>query len=138
MSTSDVETLARRTVEALNAHDVDALREMAAEPEQWDLWDRTMRVFYRAFPDYRIAVQKIVVGEDAFAIFYRVTATHAAEFPAGELEGIPASGKTLSWDEAAYSLVVDGKVVAGSLVVAGVERLQQLGVLPEFRRDFPD
>ena len=77
MSRSDVEARAHQTVEALNAHDVDALRAMAGESdEELVPFERTMRAFYHAFPDYRIAIQRIVAGEDAFAIFCRVTGTH--------------------------------------------------------------
>jgi predicted ester cyclase len=138
MADPDVHDLAQRTVDAFNAHDIDALRAMSAESdEDWAVWDHTLREFYRAFPDYRITVRKIIAGDDAFALFYRVSATHTAEFPAGELEGVPASGRTLSWDEAVYREVEGGKVVGGTLVVSGVERLQQMGVLPESRHDVP-
>ena len=139
MSTSETEALALRTVEALNSHDVDAFREMSGETEEeWAPLGPRHAGLQPAFPDYRISVERIVAREDDFAIFYRVTATHVAEFPAAELEGIPATGRQLSWDESVYSVVRDGKVVDGGLVIAGVERLQQLGVLPATKRDFPE
>jgi predicted ester cyclase len=106
--------------------------------EEWAPWERAFRDFFTAFPDYRLSVQHSVLGDSSFALFYEVTATHSAEFPAAELKGIPASGKTLTWNEAVYQEVRDGKITNGHLVIDGLARLRQLGVVPATENEFPE
>lgn len=136
----EIEALAQRMIDTLNAHDVAAMRAIASgSDEEWAPWERAFTAFFRSFPDYRVTVRKIIVGEDDFAVFYTASGTHSAEFPAGELAGIPASGKKLTWQEAVWQHVTpDGKIGDGDLVIAGHERLQQLGVLPAPGSDFPE
>lgn len=131
MSREEIAGLAERIVGALNDHDIAAMNAMTSGSDaERDEFEGMMRTFYAAFPDYRITVLDSVIGESSFALFYTVTATHAAEFPLGELAGIPGTGKKLTWTEATYQAVRDGKLVDWRLVVDGVERLEQLGALP--------
>jgi predicted ester cyclase len=138
-ATDDLSAVVERMVAALNGHDVAAIRELSADSdEEWAPWERAFRDFFTAFPDYRISVQHSVLGDSSFALFYEVTATHSAEFPAAELKGIPASGKTLTWNEAVFQEVRDGKITNGHLVIDGLARLQQLGVVPATENQFPE
>ena len=138
-SQEDLEALVATMVAAHNARDVDAIRShYGGSDEEWAPWDRALRAFFRAFPDYGITVQRIVLGRGEAAIFYRVRGTHTAEYPAGELAGVAPTGSTVAWDEAAYYRVENGKIVDVHLVIGGVERLQQLGVLPAPGTAFPD
>lgn len=133
MTTSheDLESLVRTMVDAHNARDVDAIRShYAASDEEWAPWNRAVRAFFRAFPDYGITVQKVVIGRGEVALFYRAHGTHTAEYPAGELAGVEPTGSPVAWDEAVYYRVENGRIADVHLVVSGVERLQQLGVLP--------
>lgn len=131
MSSYELEAFATQMIRALNAQDVNALGQMfGVTDEDWDSWARSLHAFYRAFPDYTAQVEKVVAGTDAVAIFYRVTATHAAEYPAAELERIPPTNRKVTWHEAQWIVLREGRAVHSGLVVSGVERLQQLGVLP--------
>lgn len=138
MSSFELEAFATDMIRALNRQDVAALGRMfSVTDEDWDQWERSLRAFYRAFPDYSAQAEKIVAGTDAVAIFLRITATHVGEYPAAELAGIPGSGRRLTWSEAQYIVVKDGRAVHTGIVVGGVERLQQLGVLPTPERQYP-
>lgn len=138
-SQEDLEALVATMVAAHNARDVDAIRShYAASDEEWAPWDRAVRAFFRAFPDYGITVQRVVLGRGEVALFYRAQGTHTADYPAGELAGVAPTGSTVAWDEAAYYHVENGKIVDVHLVIGGVERLQRLGVLPAPDAAFPD
>lgn len=131
MSRDEIADMLERMVAALNDHDIAAMTAMAsASDAERDAFEAMMSSFYAAFPDYRITVLDSVIGESSFALFYQVTATHAAEFPFGELAGIVGTGKQLMWNEAVYQAVQDGKLADWRLVVDGAGRLEQLGVLP--------
>ncbi len=89
------------------------------------------RPFRAAFPDFAFRIVDIVAEGDKVVVLGKASGTHTAEFAVGELKGIPPSGKKLEWDEAQGYRFENGQFAAGWLVVDGVSRLQQLGVLPE-------
>ncbi len=135
---NDVRATVERVVAALNAHDVAALRESIEAPDDvWAPWERSFVAFFEAFPDFHQTIEQIVVDGDSYGLHVLCEGTHAREYPAGELAGIPATGKRLSWHEANFGTVKDGKMEASDLVIGGVERLQQLGALPAPGPDFP-
>lgn len=138
MSSFELDSFAHDMIRALNAQDVARLGNLfSVADEDWPSWERSLRIFYAAFPDYRAEAEKIVVGTDAVAVFMRCSGTHTAEYPAAELAGIPASGRKVTWHEATYVVVREGRAVHSGTVVSGVERLQQLGVLPTPTRMSP-
>lgn len=138
MAQTDSRAVVTEMFARLNAHDPAGLRGLfSMDDEEWAPWDRSLRAMFRAFPDYRADVERMVVEGDSVAVQYRVNGTHAAEYPAAELAGIPATGRTLHWAEAQFFVVRDGLIEDGDMVVSGVERLQQLGVLPETASTFP-
>ena len=122
----------------LNAHDTAGIRRfMPWTDEEWAPWERSLTAMLRAFPDFRIDVEHLIVEGDKAAALVRVTGTHTDEFPAGELEGIAATGRRISWSEAHFSVVRDGQFVAGGLVVDSLDRLRQLGAATTPQGDFP-
>lgn len=138
MSSFELESFAHDFVRALNAQDIGALGRMySVADEDWPAWERSLRIFYQAFPDYRADVEKVIAGTDAVAFFLRCTGTHSAEYPAAELAGIPPTGRKVTWHEANYVVLREGRVVHTGMVISGVERLQQLGVLPAPSRTAP-
>lgn len=87
------------------------------------------RQFRKAFPDYQATVTHVVAEGDTVVVVTLVTGTHSAEFPYGELKGIAATGKKLVWEEVMITQYRDGVPSDIRLIVDGVARLQQLGVL---------
>lgn len=72
----------------------------------------------------------MIAEGDKVVVRQTVRATHAGEYPFWELKGIAPIGKQLEWTEVQILRVADGRILDGWLIVDGVSRLQQLGVLP--------
>jgi hypothetical protein len=87
-------------------------------------------VFRVAFPDYQFTIDDLIAEGDKVVVRGMARATHKREFPVGEMKGIAPSGKSLEWAEVWIVRIVDGKFADGWLLVDGISRLQQLGVLP--------
>ena len=111
--------------------------EQAVEPlfvgvfaQYHDWFMESHRLFRRAFPDYHATLLHIAAEGDTVIVFLKVTGTHSAEFPIGELKGIAPTGKKLEWNEAQVMVYKDGIPATSELIIDGISRLQQLGVLP--------
>ena len=78
-----------------------------------------------AFPDLRITVDEMVAEGDAVSARTTWTGTHR-----GDLMGIPATGKRVSWSTLDIVHVRDGKFVSHFGIQDGMSLMQQLGVLP--------
>ncbi|MCA9952743.1 MAG: ester cyclase [Anaerolineales bacterium] len=133
MSPEETKARTKQMLEALNSADWDnQLRAFSPSPEAHDESTSEMRPFREAFPDYHFAVndEDMVAESDRVVFWGTVTGTHTKEFPVGELAGVEAAGKKLAWYEVHFVKYEDGKMVEHLLMVDGVSRLQQLGVLP--------
>ena len=139
MTTADRRSFLEEFLARLNAHDVAGLRALhGLSDEEWAPIGRSLLAMFEAFPDYRYTPFTVLVDGDTVAHFGEVSATHAGEYPAGELAGIAGTGKALHWNEAHYFVLgEEGTIIDGGLVVDGVARLQQLGALGPPERAFP-
>jgi predicted ester cyclase len=81
------------------------------------------RMFWEAFPDYRIEIEHIAGEPDRVAARFRQYGTHQ-----GELFGIPATGKSAEWTEMGILRIADGKIVESWYDVDMAGLMQQLGV----------
>lgn len=113
----------RSFIEAINGHDLTALETaMAAdhvftdglgcETRGREAMLRAWRKYFALFPDYRIVVERAVVGRDRTALFGRASGTLAA---------MPSRGQTdpLHWSiPAAWEAEVDGHAVRAWRVYA--------------------
>lgn len=98
---------------------------------EWRDWFvENHRAFLKAFPDFDSSILHVAADDDTVIVITKVTGTHTAEFPSGELKGVAPTGKKLEWQEAQWAVFDQGNWVDGGLLVDGVSRLQQLGVLP--------
>lgn len=122
----------RRAMEALNQENwaelIGEFFPTAADANAFRSWHAPFRA---AFPDYHVTIDEMIAEGDKVAVRQTVRATHAGEFPVWELKGIAPTGKHLVWIEVQILRVADGKILDGWLIVDGVSRLQQLGVLPQ-------
>jgi steroid delta-isomerase-like uncharacterized protein len=116
-STETSTTLLRDSIEAFNAGDIAKLLAVAApdivihyaempEPLQGrETWQQGYELVKRAFPDLKIHVDDLVAAGDKVALRLTLTGTHQGEF-----QGIPATGRTISYVSHEFYRVADGLV----------------------------
>jgi steroid delta-isomerase-like uncharacterized protein len=116
-STDANATLLRESVEAFNAGDTAKLLAVAApdivihyaempEPLQGrETWRQGYELMRRAFPDLEIRVDDLVAAGDKVALRLTLSGTHQGEF-----QGIPATGRTISYVSHEFYRVADGLV----------------------------
>jgi predicted ester cyclase len=81
-----------------------------------DILDR-----HRTFSDARLAIEDMVADGDCVAVRFLFTGKHVGPFL-----GIPATGKLVSRETAAFFHFRDGKVIDGHLIGDSYGLLQQL------------
>jgi steroid delta-isomerase-like uncharacterized protein len=107
--------LVRESVEAFNAGDLTKLLAVAAPdivihyaemPEPLhgrETWQQGYELVKRAFPDLKIRVDDLVAAGDKVALRLTLSGTHEGEF-----QGIPATGRTISYVSHEFYRVADG------------------------------
>jgi steroid delta-isomerase-like uncharacterized protein len=107
--------LVRESVEAFNAGDMAKLLTVAApdivihyaempEPLQGrETWQQGYELVKRAFPDLKIRVDDLVAAGDKVALRLTLSGTHEGEF-----QGIPATGRAISYISHEFYRVADG------------------------------
>lgn len=110
-------TLVRDSVEAFNTGDTAKLLAVAApdivihyaempSPLQGrETWQQGYELMKRAFPDLEIRVDDLVAAGDKVALRLTLGGTHQGEF-----QGIPATGRTISYVSHEFYRVADGLV----------------------------
>jgi steroid delta-isomerase-like uncharacterized protein len=116
-STEANTTLLRESVEAFNTGDMAKLLAVAApdiiihyaempEPLQGrETWQQGYELVKRAFPDLEIRVDDLVAAGDTVALRLTLSGTHQGEF-----QGIPATGRTISYVSHEFYRVAEGLV----------------------------
>jgi len=111
-------TLLHESVEAFNTGDMTKLLAVAApniiihyaempEPLQGhETWQQGYELVKRAFPDLKIRVDDLVAAGDKVALRLTLSGTHQGEF-----QGIPATGRTISYVSHEFYRVANGLVV---------------------------
>lgn len=110
-------TLLRDSIEAFNAGDMTKLLAVAApdvvihyaempEPLQGrETWQQGYELVKRAFPDLEIRVDDLVAAGDKVALRLTLSGTHQGEF-----QGIPATGRAISYVSHEFYRVANGQV----------------------------
>ncbi|MFC7621184.1 ester cyclase [Microlunatus sp. GCM10028923] len=110
--------LLRQAFDHLNARDFEACNALMIEdfainiagapsPRYGlDTWRQGIEVAMQAFPDLRAEVKDCFAAGDRVAVRLVFHGTHTGEFL-----GIPATGRTVSYDSNEIYRVVDGKIV---------------------------
>lgn len=79
-----------------------------------------------AFPDiHHDIVDLVAEGEDKVAVRFDATGTHKEEF-----QGIPPTGKKVSFGGMNFFTVIDGKVAEEWVIVDMLGLMQQIGAIP--------
>jgi steroid delta-isomerase-like uncharacterized protein len=79
----------------------------------------------RAFPDLHVATEDVLAEDDKVVYRNKVTGTHQ-----GEYRGLPATGRSVAYDEIFIVRFADGRIAEIWGVVDVLAQLRQLGVLP--------
>jgi len=127
--------LADQIFAAINAHDVDALRELWAEGVEERFPDKTCRGkeelaahfkgLFAAMSDMRM--EKVASVEEGETVFVRWTLTGTHD---GVFTGIDPTGKRIALDGFDQMTVRDGKMVHNFVVFDQMDVGRQLGLLP--------
>jgi steroid delta-isomerase-like uncharacterized protein len=133
---ADAAALAAEMVEKVNTRDIDGFRELlhpdyayrgadGIEQKGPDVGVGVVEMFTTAFPDLTLALKNQYTDGDVSVIEFVATGTHQAE-----LEGIPATGKSIRVNVVDVVTVRDGKIIGEREYYDQLGMMQQLGVIP--------
>jgi steroid delta-isomerase-like uncharacterized protein len=87
---------------------------------------QVMQRLWAAFPDARFEIEEIAADGDTVICVGTMTGTHE-----GELSGIPATGKKVSWRQChLFTVDGEGRFVEHDAIRDDLGLLRQLGVMP--------
>jgi steroid delta-isomerase-like uncharacterized protein len=91
----------------------------------WNTTKQFSTAFTSSFPDLRHEIVDMVAEGDKVAVRLNVTGTHK-----GELQGIPPTGKKVSFSAMDFITLIDGKVSEEWLTADIMGLMQQIGAIP--------
>ena len=128
--------LAQQVLDALSAHDLEALRGIWADDVVERFPDKTCRGkdelaayfadLFAALPDFRMEKVSAVEEGDTVFVRWRMTGTHTG----AQFSGIDATGKAIALDGMDEITFRDGKMAHNFVVFDQMEVGRQLGLLP--------
>ena len=135
MSAEDNKSVNLRWIQAFNERDwateaayrtPDFVAHMSGIPMPLDNdgWNAFMAEFTEALPDAQISVEASVAERDIVASRWTITGTHRGTF-----QGVPATGRLVTFTGIDFSRIVDGKVAEHWAQFDLVAVLQQIGAL---------
>lgn len=80
---------------------------------------------HEGFPDFRIDWDDVIVSGDTIVTRWTIEATHA-----GDLRGLPPTGRRVRFSGAAFDRVAEGRIVEEWVYFDLFDLLVQLGVAP--------
>jgi steroid delta-isomerase-like uncharacterized protein len=122
MNTGDAE-LASQTIDEVFEPDVKQHTPFEATGTQ-ALKEMVVARLYRAFPDLHITVEELIAEGDKVVEKDMVTGTHQ-----GEYNGLPPTGKSVSYNEIFIMRFVNGRIAEMWGVVDVFSQLKQLGMV---------
>ncbi|MBA2754924.1 MAG: ester cyclase [Chloroflexia bacterium] len=136
MSADENAAAVRQWIDAYNDRDTEA--EAAARtpdfvahvpgapgPLNSEAWAGFAFSFAAAFPDLRLTVEEVMANEDRTAARVTFRGTHRGEF-----QGIPATGRSVTFTSIEFNRMVGGKVAEHWVELDLLGLLGQLGTIP--------
>jgi steroid delta-isomerase-like uncharacterized protein len=134
---ADAAAIAAEMVEKVNRRDIEGFRKMlhpdytyqgAGGPVEKgvEAGVGVVEAFTTAFPDLKLTITNQYTDGDVSVVEFTATGTHQAE-----LQGIAATGKSITVKVADVVTVRDGKVLGEREYYDQLGMMQQLGVIPE-------
>lgn len=128
--------LVKQVFDAINAHDVDALRGLWADDVEERFPDKTcygkeelsayFKALFAALPDFHMELVSSVEEGDTVFARWRLTATHTG----GQFSGIDTTGKAIALDGMDEFTFRAGEMASNFVVFDQMEVGRQLGLLP--------
>jgi steroid delta-isomerase-like uncharacterized protein len=135
-STTSSAAVARATIDALNAHDVTAMRAIWADdvterfPEATVTGADALAAYFQglfdAIPDVRMEIRGIAEDGEDVLLRWHLTGTHTG----AAFQGVNPTGKSLAIDGMDQMTIRDGRLAANFVVFDRMQFGQQLGMLP--------
>ncbi|MGI0048887.1 MAG: ester cyclase, partial [Nitrososphaera sp.] len=94
-------------------------------PMDWNGHKEFLTSMFNAFPDLHFAIEDILAEGDKVAFRLALTGTHKGAF-----QGIPPTGKKISFGGTAIGTIVDGKLEENRVHADIMGLMQQLGAIP--------
>ena len=135
VSAEENEAVYRRWIDAYNDRDKQAEADARApgyvahapgvsEPLDSDTWaDFIFNIFAGAFPDLRLTIEEIGVGDDTVAARIAFQGTHRGEF-----QGLPPTNREVAFTSVELNRMENGKVAEHWFEFDQVKLLEQLGL----------
>lgn len=124
--------------EASNRQDVEKIAQLVSitnysfhfsgmPPMDWNGHIQVFSGFNNAFSDLHRSIEDIVAeeGGDKVAVRFTITGTHK-----GELQGIPPTGKKVTFDAMDFLTIIDGKITEERVTADMMGLMQQIGAIP--------
>jgi len=111
--------------ERWNRHNLDICDELLAPSFAVDDAKEFVRSFHAAFANIQLTILDLLTEGNQVAVHWRVTGKHQ-----GEYLGVPATGKSVTYQGIALLRVEDGKIVDDIAYWDNLSILQQLGAVP--------
>ena len=127
----------RQSFEAFDRHDTERIRQLVSSTNysfhfsgmpsmDWNGHKQLIVAFISAFPDlHHDIVDMVAEGEDKVAVRLHVTGTHKGEF-----QGVPQSGKKVSFGGMFFFTIIDGKITEIWVSLDMMGLMQQIGAIP--------
>jgi steroid delta-isomerase-like uncharacterized protein len=122
---SDDAELLFKTIDELVDPDAVMRTPMPTEKTGADLLKEVFATLLRAYPDLHITIEDLIEEGDKVVMRDTVTGTHR-----GELMGIPATGKSVTYNEIFIARFAGGRMAETWGVVDVLSQLRQLGAIP--------
>jgi steroid delta-isomerase-like uncharacterized protein len=126
----------RQFFEAADRQDIEGMGQLVSStnylfhfpgmpPMNWNTHKQFFTAFTSSFPDLHHEIVDLVAEGDKVAVRFNVTGTHK-----GELQGIPPTGKKVSFIAMDFITLIDNKIAEDWLSVDMMGLMQQIGAIP--------
>lgn len=128
MNTNDPEIISK-TIDELVEADVVVRNPLPLDVPGAQGLKLVFTTLHRAYPDLHIKIEDMIAEGNKVVVRNTVTGTHK-----GEHMGIPATGKTVTYNEIFIARFVSGRVAEAWGVFDVLAQMRKLGVIPASRR----
>jgi predicted ester cyclase len=115
------EMLVRLFDEVWTKGNAEAAGEFYAAGDDLEALKQVARDLFRAFPDYHVTINDMVVEGDKVAVYWTGRGTHQ-----GEWQGIAPTGRQISVDGVDIEYLSDGKIVNEEGIIDMMSMMRQL------------
>jgi hypothetical protein len=117
--------LITKTIEEVVAPDAEINSPLPLEATGAEAVKEVFAMLHRAFPDIQIAIEDLIAEDDRVVSRNHVVGTHL-----GEYMGLPATGKSVAYNEIFIVRFADGRIAETWGVVDIASQMKQLGLIP--------